>query len=183
MLFNKKIAAIALVAATTAPAMAFAASANTINFQGEVTTQTCAVTVNGNAANPTVLLPTVSTASLAATGSNAGMTTFTIGVTGCTAQASATPIKTVFVGNQVDGNGNLGNTGTATNVALQLLDPTATSTPFNLSGATGYAAAGLNLAAGATAATHDFAVRYYSATGNATAGSVLGSVQYAVSYQ
>src|SRR6516225_7232631 len=93
MLFNKKIAAIAIVAATTAPAIAFAASANTINFQGEVTTQTCAVTVNGNAANPTVLLPTVSTADLSATGSVAGLTSFTIGVTGCTAQASATPIK------------------------------------------------------------------------------------------
>ena len=183
MFFNKKIAAIAVVAATTAPGFAFAASANTINFQGEVTTQTCSVTVNGNAANPTVLLPTVSTADLAATGSNAGMTNFTIGVSGCTAQASATPIKTVFVGNQVDSNGNLGNTGTATNVALQLLDPAATSAPFNLSGSTGYAAAGLNLAAGATSATHDFAVRYYSAPGNATAGSVLGSVQYAVSYQ
>jgi len=183
MFFNKKIAAIAVVVAASAPAITFAASANTINFQGEVTTQTCAVSVNGNAANPTVLLPTVSTADLQATGSTAGMTSFTVGVTGCTAPTSATPIKTVFVGNQVDSNGNLGNTGTAASVALQLLDPTSPSTPFNLSGTTGYAATGLNLAAGASSATHDFAVRYYSATGNATAGSVLGSVQYAVSYQ
>ncbi|HEY4803885.1 MAG TPA: type 1 fimbrial protein, partial [Paraburkholderia sp.] len=125
MLFNKKIAAIAIVAATTAPAIAFAASANTINFQGEVATQTCAVTIDGVASNPTVRLPEVSAGALSAAGSAAGLTTFTIGVTGCTAQASATPIKTVFVGNQVDSNGNLGNTGTAGNVALQLLDPAA----------------------------------------------------------
>ncbi|CAB3809328.1 hypothetical protein LMG28688_06966 [Paraburkholderia caffeinitolerans] len=183
MTFNKKIAAIAVVVAAAAPAMAFADSANTINFQGEVTTQTCTVTINGNAASPTVLLPTVSTSALATAGSNAGTTNFTVGVTGCTSQASATPIKTVFVGNQVDNNGNLGNTGTAGGVALQLLDPTAPSTPFSLLGATGYAAPGLSLAAGATSATHNFAVRYYSAAGSATAGSVLGSVQYALSYQ
>jgi len=185
MLHSKKIAAVAVFAAAAAgvPAIASAASANTLNFQGEVATQTCEVTVNGNTTNPTVPLPPVSASVLQAAGSNAGMTNFTIGVTGCTAPTSALPIKTVFVGNQVDSNGNLGNTGTATNVALQLLDPAATSTPFNLSGAMGYAAAGLNLAAGATASTHDFAVRYYSATGNATAGSVFGTVQYAVSYQ
>ncbi|MGC6547647.1 fimbrial protein, partial [Escherichia coli] len=41
---------------------------------------------------------------------------------------------------------------------------------------------GLNLAANATSASYDFAVEYY-AEGVATAGSVLGSVQYAVSYQ
>ncbi len=171
-------------AAVMAPAMASAASANTINFQGEVTTQTCAVNVNGNASNPTVLLPTVPSTALAAAGATAGTTAFTIGVTGCTAPTTtAQPIKTVFVGNQVTTQGNLGNTGGATNVALQLLDPTAPAAPFNLAGANGFAAPGLSLAVGATSASHDFAVRYVSEVGGATAGSVLGSVQYAVSYQ
>jgi major type 1 subunit fimbrin (pilin) len=69
------------------------------------------------------------------------------------------------------------------NVALQLLDP-ATSTVFNLGlSPTGYAADGLSLPSGATSASHDFAVRYYANSNEVAPGSVLGSVQYAVSYQ
>jgi major type 1 subunit fimbrin (pilin) len=42
----------------------FAASDNTITFQGEVTDETCSVAVNGNSASPVVLLPTVSASDL-----------------------------------------------------------------------------------------------------------------------
>ncbi|MDH6153023.1 major type 1 subunit fimbrin (pilin) [Paraburkholderia sp. WSM4179] len=178
---KKHLLALAIAAV---PAFAFAASGNTINFQGEVTDQTCAVAINGNAASPTVLLPTVAASQLAAAGATAEPTNFTIGVTGCMAPTTvAQSINTVFVGNQVTASGNLGNTGTATKVALQLLDPAAPAAPFNLSGVNGYAAPGLNLEVGASAASHDFAVQYISEEGGATPGSVLGSVQYAVSYQ
>ncbi|KAG8155459.1 fimbrial protein [Burkholderia catarinensis] len=178
---KKTLLALMLAAA---PALAFAQSSNTIQFQGEVTDQTCTVAVNGNASSPTVLLPTVSTADLATAGGTAGETRFTIGLSGCTAPTTAArAINTVFVGNQVTTNGNLGNTGTATHVALQLLDPDNATTPFNLSGASGYAAPGLSLAVGDTSASHDFAVRYITENGSATAGSVLGSVQYAINYQ
>lgn len=153
---------------------------NTITFIGEVSDQTCDVTINGNASNPTVLLPTVSTADLASAGATAGETAFTIAVSGCTAAAQALPINTVFVGNSVTGAGNLGNTGTATNVALQLLDGVG-GTGINLIG--GATVAGLNLDAAATSASYDFAVQYITETGTATSGSVTGSVQYAVSYQ
>ena len=96
---------------------------NTITFLGEVSDQTCEVAINGATANPTVLLPTVSTADLAVAGSVAGETPFTLSVSGCTIHATqALPIKTVFVGNSVTAAGNLGNTGTATNVSLQILD-------------------------------------------------------------
>jgi major type 1 subunit fimbrin (pilin) len=167
-----------------APTFAFAqASNNTINFQGEVTDQTCSVTINGNAANPTVLLPTVPASQLAAAGDTAGPTTFQIGVSGCTPMNTATSIKTVFVGNQVTAAGNLGNTGSATNVALQLFDPATPASPFNLANVSGYAAPGLTLNAGDTSASYNYAVRYISEAGGATPGSVLGSVQYAVSYQ
>ena len=43
---------------------AFAASANTVQFKGEVNAQTCTVNINGNSTAPIVLLPTVSTGSL-----------------------------------------------------------------------------------------------------------------------
>ena len=153
---------------------------NTIKFQGEVADQTCDISINGNASTPLILLPTVSTASLAASGDTAGQTPFTIGLTGCTVSASATAIKTVFVGNNLTADGRMGNTGTAGNVALQLIDPASPATPLDLTGQTG--AAGLSLAANATSAAYDFAVEYY-AEGVATPGSVLGSVQYSVSYQ
>lgn len=180
-LMKKNLLALMLAAA---PAFAFAQSSNTIQFQGEVTDQTCAVTVNGNASSPTVLLPTVSTADLATAGNTAGETHFTIGLSGCTAPTTAArAINTVFVGNQVTTDGNLGNTGTATNVALQLFDPAVAAKRFVLSSSSGYAAPGLSLAVGATSASYDFGVRYISENGSATAGSVLGSVQYAVSYQ
>ena len=58
---NKKIIAMGVVFGLSSAASVFAASDNTITFQGEVTDQTSAVTINGNAASPVVLLPTVST--------------------------------------------------------------------------------------------------------------------------
>lgn len=70
---NKITLAMALFAASTTVAMA--ASNNTITFQGEVTAQTCSVTVNGLDANPMVLLPTVSSGDLNASGKTAGCAT------------------------------------------------------------------------------------------------------------
>lgn len=174
---NKITLAIALFSASTTIAMA--ASNNTITFQGEVTAQTCSVSVNGVDANPVVLLPTVSSSDLDASGKTAGKTTFTLGVTGCASSAADIDIKTVFVANQVTTSGNLGNTGTATNVELQLLKDATTTTGINLN--SNVAQDGIVLKAGDTSAEHDFAVQYY-ATGQAGPGSVIGSVQYAVSY-
>ncbi|AJJ11475.1 putative fimbrial protein [Yersinia rohdei] len=174
---NKITLAIALFSASTTIAMA--ASNNTITFQGEVTAQTCSVSVNGVDANPMVLLPTVSSSDLDASGKTAGKTTFTLGVTGCASSAADIDIKTVFVANQVTTSGNLGNTGTATNVELQLLKDATTTTGINLN--SNVAQDGIVLKAGDTSAEHDFAVQYY-ATGQAGPGSVIGSVQYAVSY-
>lgn len=174
---KKTILAIALFSASTTIAMA--ASNNTITFQGEVTAQTCSVTVNGLEANPVVLLPTVSSSDLAASGQTKGKTTFTLGVSGCTTGTSDIDIKTVFVGSQVTAAGNLQNTGTAENVELQLLQNETTTTGINLN--SNVAQEGIVLLAGETSAEHNFAVQYY-ATGEATPGTVLASVQYAVSY-
>ncbi len=69
------------------------ASNNTITFQGEVTAQTCSVTVNGLEANPVVLLPTVSSSDLDASGQTKGKTTFTLGVSGCTSGSDDLDIK------------------------------------------------------------------------------------------
>lgn len=112
---------------------AMAVSDNTITFQGEVTDETCSVVINGNQAKPVVLLPTVSTKELTDQGKTAGPITFDIGLSGCTGSTDkTTKISTVFVGNQVTSNGNLGNTGSAKNVEVQLLDTS--GNPINLTG-------------------------------------------------
>lgn len=159
---------------------ASAVSDNTISFQGEVTDETCSLTVNGNDTAPIILLPTVSTSDLSASGDVAGATTFEMGVSGCTGSTDSTAISTVFVGNLIETtNGTLGNTGTAENVTVQILDTEGTE--INLSST--YTAEGdLTLAAGDTASTATYTAQYY-ASDAATAGTVAASLQYAVTYQ
>ncbi|KEY60285.1 fimbrial protein [Serratia sp. DD3] len=131
---------------------------NTINFQGEVAGQSCAVSINGNASAPLILLPTVSSASLGSVGSTAGQTAFTIGLTGCTASGTEQTIDTVFVGNNLNAAKRLTNTGSVQNVSLELVVPVNAAVPLGLTGQKG--AAGPILVADATTASHDFAVRY-----------------------
>ncbi|WP_052285320.1 fimbrial protein [Kluyvera genomosp. 1] len=177
---NNKYTIAMFVSVMMASSSAMAISDNTITFQGEVTDETCSVAVNGNGATPVILLPTVSTKDLAKSGDTAGDITFDIGVAGCTGNPSTeTSISTVFVGNQVTTNGNLGNTGTAGNVEIQLLDTK--DAVINLTD--GYTGNGdLKLAAGASEASATYTAQYY-ATGLATAGTVEATLQYAVSYQ
>ncbi|EHE2154154.1 type 1 fimbrial protein [Salmonella enterica] len=159
---------------------AMAVSDNTITFQGEVTDETCSVVINGNQAKPVVLLPTVSTKELTDQGKTAGSVTFDIGLSGCTgSKGKTTKISTVFVGNQVTSNGNLGNTGSAKNVEVQLLDTS--DNPINLTG--GFTGDGdLQLEPNASEASATYTAQYYS-TGKAEAGTVAATLQYAVSYK
>jgi major type 1 subunit fimbrin (pilin) len=183
MKFNTSYTSRIFVAGSIALLFAQAAnadSANTITFKGEVTEQTCEVTVNGVNARPVVLLPSVAKSKLAAAASSAGLTAFTLGVTGCTVDADALNIKTVFVANNMTERGNIANTGTAQNVELQLMTNSAGTTPVDLRNAG--AVAGITVAAGSTTGEHDFAVQYFSPNGSAKAGTVVGTVQYAVSY-
>ncbi|MFS7221228.1 fimbrial protein [Rahnella inusitata] len=159
---------------------ASAVSDNTISFQGEVSDQTCEVTVNSDSA-PVVLMPTAAASALTTAGSVAGKTSFDIALSGCTAATTATTINTMFSGNLVDtaNQGTLTNTGTATNVNLQLLDTDGSA--IDLSSTWTSTKGELSLAETDTASSATFFVQYY-ATDAATAGTVAGSVEYAVSY-
>lgn len=160
---------------------ASALSANTIEFIGEVSEQTCEVSINGNSSTPVILLPTVRKSELSAAGNTAGETPFTVSVTGCTPDTTKNlDIKTRFVANNLTSSNRIGNTGDATNVALEIFDPKNPSTLIDMTGAT--PAPGLVLAQNTAEASYDYGVRYY-AEGVATAGAVSGSVQYALSYR
>lgn len=66
---------LAFAALTSLLAMSVAqANDGTINFTGELTTQTCTSTVNGAANATAVALPRLSTATLASAGQTAGAT-------------------------------------------------------------------------------------------------------------
>lgn len=156
------------------------ASDNTITFMGEVTDETCSVSVNGNSSAPIVLLPTVSSSALENATDTAGKTTFDIGVSGCTGSPGGVEISTVFIGNNVSSDtGNLINAGSADNVEIQILDPSDSEIDLRSI----YNGAGdLSLGPDETSASSTYSAQYY-ASGAATAGTVEASLQYAVSYQ
>jgi len=176
-----------LAAIMVLPASALAAP--TVTFEGEVTSQTCSININGQT-NSVVLLPTVAIKDfgepLAAT-NTAGFTPFTVSITNCQAPQADTNITTNFLGYNVDSaSGVLGNTRTgvdaATGFGIQLLKDTqnTASSAVNLKGVT--AVPGLVLKTGDTSATHDFGVRYYSMSDSGTAGKITAVAEYTVSY-
>jgi len=161
----------------------------TVTFQGEVTSQTCSVEINGQT-NSVVLLPTVALTDFGTTlaaGQTAGLTPFSISVTGCTAPTADQNITTQFLGYDVDSTtGILGNTDTSSDAAsgfgIQLLsDSTGNSgTEVTLNGVTDVS--GLVLSTGETSASHEFGARYYSLGASGSAGKIAAVAEYTVSY-
>ncbi|HHQ4784236.1 TPA: fimbrial protein [Aeromonas veronii] len=161
-----------------------AMAAPMVTFQGEVTQQTCTISIAGNTAG-TVLLPTVTSAELSATNSKAGLTPFTITIDGCAKPSSDLALKTNFLGHNVTAAGNLGNkvakaAGGAEKVALQLTKEADGLVPVTLNGVTAVAIS--PVPAGQTGVTHTFGVQYISEAGGATAGAVEGVAEYTISY-
>ncbi|HHV7361216.1 TPA: fimbrial protein [Morganella morganii] len=177
----KKIAILTTVMALPCAALA----APQIQFQGEVTDQTCKVDLKGNTGS-IVLLPTVSISELGASGKKAGITPFTITVSDCaTSETSSQTIVTEFLGENVLPEGILGNStsedGTyADNVGIQLLENPDEQVAINLNGVTRSKSV-IDLA-GQSSGEHTFGAQYY-ATGTATAGKVSAIVNYTISYQ
>ncbi|WP_367380630.1 fimbrial protein [Stenotrophomonas cyclobalanopsidis] len=172
-----------LAALLSAGWMGSAVAAPTISFYGEVSQQTCVAQINGST-EASVLMPTVPASALATVGATAGLTPFTLSLTGCTApSAGSVNVSTKFLGRAVTAGGHLGNTALSSpagNVALQLTADAAGATPVVLNGIT--TVPGAVLASGATSTSHQYGVRYIAEGGAATPGAVLGVVEYALTY-
>lgn len=173
-----------LLALLIAAGPTLAMAANEIRFEGQVTASTCVIAVNGSA-TPIVLLPTVTVSDVNGAGAaGIGETSFNVAVSGCpAAQLGGAKVKTVFTGNAVTPQGDLGNTGTATGVALQIATSAGSSTPINLT--TTWVSPdtdSIQLPQGATSGSKDYYVRYVSRLANGIAGTVRGSMQYAIIY-
>ncbi|MGD9427233.1 fimbrial protein [Pantoea sp. NSTU24] len=186
---NKKLASkICLLSAVLMSSSAFAAS--TVTFQGEVTAQTCSISINSTT-NATVLLPTIPLSALytastttTAVGNSAGLTPFTISVTGCTSSGTALTMYPEFLGTSVDTTtfalGNTAGTNAATGVGIALYSDDTGTSQINLNGVTRGAA--LTLPANATSASTTYSAKYMATSATTTAGKVTGVAQYTLNY-
>lgn len=171
-------------------ASAAQASDGTINFQGKLTDATCQITIDGSSSPATVVLPTLSTQLLAATGDIAGRTQFNIELSGCTGLISTSTAAAYFEnGSTVDTTtNNLVNTttGGAGNVQLQLIDIQSNNTiEIGRSSQTSSNTQVVipNTAGASTGTTMlPYAVQYY-ALGTTTPGVVTSNVNFSINYQ
>lgn len=174
-----------LFAMAALPGMALADSEGTVSFYGEVAAATCQVRINGEA-NGVVLLPTVSIAEFNGAGSTAGLTPFTLAISGCEMMpvGSDLNLTTNFIGYNVTNAGNLGNVAAngASDVFIQLTtDATGTGTvPVPLNGIT--PTPGLILQDGETSAHYRFGAQYVTEGGAPGAGAVKAVAEYTLSY-
>lgn len=160
-------------------------AAPTVTFEGEVTSQTCAISINGQT-NSVVLLPTVTMKDFGdtlAAAQTAGYTPFTVSINDCQKPTADTNITTKFLGYNVDSDsGVLGNTATGDNVAtgfgIQLVKDA--DNAIKLSGVT--SVPGLVLASDSTSASYNFGARYYSFGTDGTPGKITAVAEYTVSY-
>src|SRR3546814_615838 len=118
-----RIAGLLAAAGILAGAQTALASDGTITFQGEITANTCTISVDGAAASATVQLPPVSSNALAAADNTSGWTQFDISLTACQGTA-ATAMAHFESGTYVDNaTGRLKNSAAAnpaTNVQIAL---------------------------------------------------------------
>lgn len=164
-----------------------AASTGTITFNGELTDTTCDVNVNGQGADATVTLPTVSIKELAKAGDTTGRTSFNMNLSNCVigTEGGHSKVAAFFQpSNSVDlATGRLKNVGgDATNVDLQLLDVSGNYSVINV-GNTAQVndMAYMDIQADGTALL-PYAVEYY-ANGQTTPGTVTSSVVYNLQYK
>ena len=183
MKIHRSIIAPALMAGCviTMPALA----QNTVTFQGEVSSQTCTVSINGTP-NAIVMLPTANLANLTGSAGKAtGVTPFTVAISNCTAVSSGdTAIQTKFLGHNVDSAtgvlGNLAAVSPAVGVGIQITQKSDGTGPVDLNGPT--AVPGLVLKQNETSANHDFGAQYYALSSAPTAGAVTAVAEYTLSY-
>ncbi|MBL5860841.1 type 1 fimbrial protein [Serratia fonticola] len=180
----KKLAiAASLIAVFGTVGLAQAASTGTITFNGELTANTCDVVVDGQQADATVILPTVSTSQLQTATRTAGDTGFVMALSNC-AGTLETASAFFQAGASVDAvTGRLLNTtGGATNVSLQLLDASSPTQAVIKAGSQDQVTAMTYQDVTGGSATLPYIVRYY-AEAPTTAGTVVSNVVYSIQYQ
>ena len=176
----KRILAPILVTALATLSMPSHATTNgTVNFNGNILGNTCTISINGAVAPAvaTVNLLPAKDSDLSATGKTTNLTPFDISLTKC---VGGTKASAYFEsGSNTDAGGRIRNTGTATNVALELVDSERANAAILT--ITDQAANQRKSIVNGNA-TLKYGVRYY-ALGTATTGTVRGAVTYNIIYE
>lgn len=177
-----KIILSAIAGVVLSSGLAQAASGGTINFQGQLSNNTCEVVVDGQASNPTVTLPTVSIGQLGGAAQTAGLTGFNLALANCSGTLK-TASAFFEAGASVDVlTGRLKNTGTAQNVSLQLRDGTSVSQTVIKAGNADQITGNSFVNVESGSANLPYFVEYY-AEGTTTPGTVVSSVVYSIQYK
>ncbi|MCS3429668.1 fimbrial protein [Klebsiella sp. BIGb0407] len=180
----KKLALVVSLAAVFGSVnLAQAAGTGTITFNGELTASTCDVTIDGQGADATVVLPTQSTSLLDAATKTAGETGFVMALNNCTGTLQ-TASAFFDSGSSVEAvTGRLKNiSGSATNVSLQLIDGSSPSRAVIQAGNQNQTSGTSYVDVSSGSANLPYAVRYY-AEGVTGPGTVVSNVVYSIQYQ
>lgn len=166
------------LAASAAVASSFSASATdgTVNFTGEISSQTC--TIDGSTTGTTaktVVLPRVAATSLSTVGQTSGRTGFTLAMTECSGSSALVRFEQRASVDAATGN-LINQTAGGSNVQVQILN--ASFSPINLQTNDG----SLSTAISNKAANLQFYAQYIAATAAATAGKVTSNVQFSMDY-
>nr|WP_300307620.1 fimbrial protein [Halomonas sp.] len=172
-----------LLAASLFTASSALAADGTITIQGLVTDSACQIAVNGGDADTTVILPTVSTSSLAADGDVAGATPIVMSLTGC---PSTGHVRAYFEPQNVDvSTGFLVNNAKsgADNVQVQIINGF-DGKPINLANNEGNNSVDfVDDGSGTTgSATLNYAAQYIAVNGAASSGGVETALVYTLDY-
>ena len=165
------------------------ASSGTITFNGQLTSSTCKVNVNGSGnSDGNVDLPVLQKTALPSQGATAGDTTFNMLLTDCTLADGMTAVSAYFEdGVTVNPYGRLINQSKATetsNVTLELLDRTQSNANVITIGSNSQIKNAIYEIVKDNAATLNYSVRYYAEEKDgASAGMVSSSVVYALQYK
>ncbi|MBL5829854.1 fimbrial protein [Serratia fonticola] len=182
----KKILLSAIATVVLSSGIAQAANTGTISFNGELTANTCDVSVDGKGADATVILPTVSIQQLASATRTAGDTGFVMALTNCAGPTLNTASAFFQAGASVDAvTGRLLNmtTGGAEHVSLQLLDGSSVGSAAVIKvGSQAQVADTIYQDVSGGSATLPYIVRYY-AEAPTSAGIVTSNVVYSIQYQ
>ncbi|MCS3455883.1 major type 1 subunit fimbrin (pilin) [Aeromonas sp. BIGb0405] len=164
--------------------IANAASTGTITFNGELTATTCDVSIDGQGADATVILPTVSANTLAAANDTTGTTAFNMALSNC-AGTLQTASAFFEAGTSVDlASGLLNNMGgTATNVSLQLRDGSSASQDVIQVGNSSQVTNTTMVDTSSGSAVLPYLVEYITPAGGATPGTVTSNVTYSIQYK
>lgn len=184
--FKKVFMGCTLIFFSSFPDFSFAAT--NVTFQGEVTAQTCTVNINSGT-NAVVMMPTIAlselqTSGTTTVGNSAGLTNFTIAVTGCASSTSASTLYPEFLGNSVDTTtyalGNTASSNAATGIGVALYSDSTGTSQINLNGVTKGVA--LTLPANSTSVSTNYSAKYMATSATTTAGKVTAVAQYTLNY-